>query len=143
MRAEGDQMASGLGGVLTHLQQAGAGLTDGQLRARFVAAGDEASFAALVRRHGPMVLGVCRRVLRNSHDAEDAFQAVFLVLARKAASIRPRTMVGNWLYGVAFRTALEARRAGSKRPFKERHSAALRHAENGSAMDDELLEVLD
>jgi RNA polymerase sigma factor (sigma-70 family) len=80
---------------------------------------DEAAFEALVRRHGPMVLGVCRRILGNSHDAEDAFQATFLVLVRKAAAIRPRSMVGNWLYGVARRTSLEARRVAAKRRAKE------------------------
>jgi DNA-directed RNA polymerase specialized sigma24 family protein len=65
-----------------------------------------------VRRHGPMVWGVCRRLL-NQHDAEDAFQATFLVLCRKAASIQPREMAANWLYGVAHQTALQARGAGS------------------------------
>ncbi len=116
---------------------------DAHLLERFIQQRDEGAFAILVQRHGPMVLGVCRRILRNAHDAEDAFQAVFLVLARKAASIRPRKMVGNWLYGVAFRTALEARRAGIKRQVKERHSGAIRHAETGAGMNDELLTVLD
>src|SRR5579884_283612 len=78
------------------------GCDDGQLLERYLARREEAAFEALVRRHGPMVLGVCRRVLRHSHDAEDAFQATFLVLVRKAASIRPRQQVGNWLYGVAY-----------------------------------------
>ena len=89
-----------------------AGLSDRQLLERFVdrrdAAG-EAAFAALVARHGPMVLGVCRQLLGDRHHAEDAFQAVFLVLARKARSIRDPDLLGNWLYGVALRTARKAR----------------------------------
>src|SRR5262245_58181099 len=90
-------------------------LSDGQLLEHFVERRDEAAFETLVRRHGPMVLGVCRRLLRNHHDAEDAFQATFLVLVRKAASIAPREMVANWLYGVAHQTALKARAVGAKR----------------------------
>ncbi len=77
--------------------------TDGELLGRFVDGRDESSLAALVRRHGPMVWGTCRRLLSH-HDAEDAFQAVFLVLVRKAAAVRPREAVANWLYGVAHRT---------------------------------------
>jgi RNA polymerase sigma-70 factor (ECF subfamily) len=98
----------------------GAGLTDGQLLESFVRQRDGAAFEALVRRHGPMVLGVCRRVLRNHHDAEDAFQATFLVLVRKAASIVPREMVANWLYGVAHRTALKARTMLARHRGRER-----------------------
>ena len=89
------------------------GLTDAQLLELFLARdGDDAedAFAALVHRHGPMVLGVCRRMLPGSHDAEDAFQATFLVLARRAASIGRRERLASWLYGVAVRTAKEARR---------------------------------
>src|SRR3981081_4105578 len=108
------------GTVLRHRRSAallhgGAGLTDGELRECFIVRRDEAAFEALVRRHGPMVLGVCRRVLHNTHDAEDAFQATFLVLVRKAATLRSPGMVGNWLHGVAYRTAQQARRAASKR----------------------------
>jgi RNA polymerase sigma factor (sigma-70 family) len=86
-----------------------AGLSDRQLLDRFAARRDDAAFAALVTRHGPMVLGVCRQLLGDRHHAEDAFQAVFLVLARKARSIRDPDLLGNWLYGVALRTARCAR----------------------------------
>ena len=84
------------------------GLTDGQLLDRFTSGHDEAAelaFAALVERHGPMVLRVCQSVLRQRHDAEDAFQATFLILVRKAASIRKQNSVVSWLHGVAFRVA--------------------------------------
>src|ERR1700676_4375288 len=82
---------------------------EGQLLECFVSRREEAALEALVLRHGPMVWGVCRRLL-NHHDAEDAFQATFLVLVRKAASIVPREMVGNWLYGVAHQAALNAKK---------------------------------
>jgi DNA-directed RNA polymerase specialized sigma24 family protein len=86
-----------------------AGLSDRQLLERYMAGGrdpsGEAAFAALVGRHGPMVLGVCRQLLGDVQHAEDAFQAVFLILARKARSIRDPDLLGNWLYGVATRTA--------------------------------------
>ncbi len=88
--------------------------TDGQLLGGFVERRDEGAFAALVSRHAPMVWGVCRRAL-DRHDAEDAFQATFLVLVRKAAAVAPRELVGRWLYGVAHKTALQARRAARKR----------------------------
>lgn len=91
-----------------------AALRDGELLGRFVDRRDEAALAALVNRHGPMVWGVCRRLLGH-HDAEDAFQATFIVLVKKASSIAQRELVGNWLYGVAHQTALEARRAASRR----------------------------
>ena len=93
-------------------------MTDGQLLECFIADESEAAFAALVRRHGPMVLGVCRRMLAH-HDAEDAFQATFLVLVRKATSIKPRAQVSNWLYGVAYHTTLKARTVAMKRRGKE------------------------
>src|SRR5215472_13072166 len=101
------------------LRQDGAGRTDGQLLASFIVNKDEAAFEAIVRRHGPMVFGVCRRLLRNHHDAEDAFQATFLVLARKASSIRPQERLANWLHGVAFRTALKAKTVMVKRRVRE------------------------
>src|SRR5437660_5606485 len=89
--------------------------SDGQLLESYVRSREEAAFAALVHRHGPMVWGVCRRVLQRPADAEDAFQATFLVLVRKAASVSPRDRVANWLYGVAYQTALKARATISKR----------------------------
>jgi RNA polymerase sigma factor (sigma-70 family) len=94
--------------------------TDGQLLGAFLGRHDEAAFEALVRRHGPMVLGVCRRLVGNPHDAEDAFQATFLVLACKAASVVPREAVGNWLYGVAYRTALKVHTVTNRRRAREK-----------------------
>ena len=82
-----------------------AGLSDRQLLERFACSRNEAAFAAIVARHGPMVLGVCRQLLGDHHHAEDAFQAVFLVLARRARSIRDPDLLGPWLHGVALRTA--------------------------------------
>ena len=89
--------------------------TDAALLGRFISEKDERAFAALVYRHGPMVLHVCRRVLGNIHDAEDAFQAVFMVLARKAGTVRPRETLTAWLHGVAHRVALKARSARGRR----------------------------
>ncbi|HYH63365.1 MAG TPA: sigma-70 family RNA polymerase sigma factor, partial [Urbifossiella sp.] len=92
---------------------------DGPLLARFAADRDAAAFAALVRRHGPLVLAVCRRVTGHPQDAEDAFQAVFLVLARKAGQLRDPGRLGNWLYGVAAKVASRARRAAARRRVRE------------------------
>lgn len=111
--------------VIQHLRRAallreGAGLTDGQLLEDYISRREEAALAALVRRHGPIVWGVCRRVLRNYHDAEDAFQATFLVFVRKAASIASPELLANWLYGVAHQTALKAKATTAKRRARER-----------------------
>jgi RNA polymerase sigma factor (sigma-70 family) len=106
-----------LRGVLD--KQIPAGLGEGELLRRYVQHRDESAFTALVRRHGPMVMGVCRRVLHDPHDAEDAFQATFLVLVRKAATLRSPELLANWLYGVAYRTALEAKTAAARRRAKE------------------------
>src|ERR1700730_14757520 len=111
--------------VIQHLRRTvllpdGAVLTDGQLLEDYISRRDEAALAALVGRHGPLVWGVCRRVLRNHHDAEDAFQATFLVLVRKAASIAARELLANWLYGVAHQTALKARATVAKRTVREK-----------------------
>ncbi len=98
----------------------GAGLSDSQLLQSFIARRDEVAFEALVRRHGPMVLAVCRRVTGNEQDAEDSFQATFFVLVRKAGSLGSAELVGNWLYGVAYRTALKARTASARRQAQEK-----------------------
>jgi RNA polymerase sigma factor (sigma-70 family) len=96
-------------------------MTDEVLLKRFVTQGDESAFEVLVQRHGKMVLGVCRRVLADVHDSEDAFQATFLVLVRKAAAIRRPELLGHWLYGAAYRAALEAK--ALRRRSRERQVA--------------------
>jgi RNA polymerase sigma factor (sigma-70 family) len=134
------------------LRRDGEGMTDGQLLGCFITRRENAAFEALVRRHGPMVLGLCRRILGNEADAEDAFQATFLVLVRKATAIVPREQVGSWLYGVAYRTAMKARAMNSKRRAKERVSAdrTMRVARGdesehdlGPLLDDELSRLPD
>jgi RNA polymerase sigma-70 factor (ECF subfamily) len=118
--------------------------SDSELLELFVSEPDEAVFEAMVRRHGPMVWGVCRRVLRDHHDAEDAFQASFLVLARKAATITPREKLGNWLYGVAYRTARKTRTATSNRRARERQVPDMPEPEAvREGCRDELLPLLD
>lgn len=138
--------------VLHHLRRVstrreGPVLGDGQLLESFVSRRDAAAVEALIMRHGPMVWGVCRRVLGNDHDAEDAFQATFLVLIRRAASVTSKEYIANWLYGVARQTALKARAMLVKRKGRERQVEAMPdplavERENGSdlqaVLDEEL-----
>src|SRR6516225_9461382 len=104
-------------------------LPDKQLLSRFVRFRDEAAFAALLRRHGAMVLGVCRSVLRNLHDAEDVFQAAFLVLARKAGSIHRREAVSSWLHRVAYHLAVDAQADAARRRVHERRVSTMPSAD--------------
>jgi RNA polymerase sigma factor (sigma-70 family) len=121
-----------------------ADVPDPQLLERFLTQRSEAAFAALVRRHGPMVLSVCRRVLHHTQDAEDAFQATFLVLARKAGSIRKRESVGSWLHGVAYRVS---RMSKNKETRRRAHQRGMPQQQPADARDDihwhELRLVLD
>jgi RNA polymerase sigma factor (sigma-70 family) len=118
-----------LAGVLRHLRHLVAArrveeLSDGRLLERFVRGRDEAAFAALVQRHSGLVLGVCRRVLQHAQDAEDAFQAAFLVLAQRAGAIRNPEAVGSWLYEVAYHIATRARAHAARRRTSERQAHA-------------------
>ena len=122
-------------------------LSDAQLLEEFLAKGGEAAedaFAAVVERHGPMVLRVCRRILTDPHDAEDAFQVTFLVLARKARTIARREQLTNWLYGVAVRTAKEVRKSSARRRAREgRVDEMVRTASPREVDVDELRLVID
>ena len=100
-------------------------LDDGELLRRFVERRDEEAFAALLGRHGPLVLGVCRRILGDEQDAEDAFQATFLVLARKAVSIRQRESLAAWLHRVALNISQTARIGIARRKTHEKQAALL------------------
>ena len=112
-------------------------LSDSELVERFVMTCDEVAFTGLVQRHGPLVLGVCRRILKDTHLAEDAFQTVFMILARKAGSIRKRMSVASWVYGVALRVARKARQ-------QQRQTSPLIEApDKGGASDSDLLACLD
>ena len=120
------------------------GIADMQLLARFVAERDEAAFELLLRRHGPMVLGVCRRLLRQAQDAEDAFQATFLILAHKASSIRHGVALGGWLYRVAYRVALRARANRTRQGCRQDAGVdTLAAPADGAPDNDDLRRVLD
>jgi RNA polymerase sigma factor (sigma-70 family) len=124
--------------------QAASHLTDRELVERYVASHDEPAFAALVKRHGPMVLGVARRVLGRGHDVEDVFQATFLVLVRRIASIKRRQSVASWLHGVAQRIALRARTQEIARRRRERRAGSMRSNPSGNELClEELCSVLD
>jgi RNA polymerase sigma factor (sigma-70 family) len=117
-------------------------LSDGQLLEKFIHCHDGEAFAEVVRRHGPMVLGVCQRVLRHNQDAEDAFQATFLVLAEKAQRLRRPELLANWLYGVAYRTALHARQRSTRRREHERKAASMCAAKSEPEIGSEELQRL-
>jgi RNA polymerase sigma factor (sigma-70 family) len=142
-------MATGqLTTVLRHLRRAAllsenAGQTDGDLLSRYLSERDDAAFESLLKRHGAMVLGVCRRILRNEADAHDAFQATFLVFVRRAACIEPRSMVGNWLYGVAHRIALKAKAVNRKRTANLTTWIPMLHNPRRDQTSLELSELLD
>jgi RNA polymerase sigma factor (sigma-70 family) len=140
-KGQPDSLIRSLRRVATWSQSAD--LTDDRLLESYLRSRDEASFEVLLHRHGPMVLGVCRRILQNDADAHDAFQATFLVFLRKAATIIPRAMVGNWLYGVAYKTALKAQAMNRQRRAKERKARVnARPVAAPQALQDRL-EVLD
>ncbi len=117
--------------------------SDGELLAAFVRTHDAAAFEALVRRHGPMVFGVCRRVVRHTATAEDAFQAVFVVLARRAAAVRPGEQVANFLFGVAFRTAVKAKGRLARLRSREKQVDAMPEPAARPADWDDLQPILD
>jgi RNA polymerase sigma factor (sigma-70 family) len=133
---------------LWHIRKLAAGRgspqrSDAELLEEFSARTDQTAFAALLARHGPMVLRVCRRVLHHEQDAEDAFQATFLVLARNAGSICKREALAAWLHGVAYRTAMEAKRKAARRRNHEARLGALLPKAMPSPTWDDIRVVLD
>lgn len=117
---------------------------DDRLLDRFVNQRDEAAFETLVRRHGPMVYGVCRRVLGDAHEAEDAFQATFLVLARRSRTLRAPDRLANWLYGVAYRVASKAKSKMPRKPSSQPEQVAVAAPETPAAVEwDEIRSIMD
>jgi RNA polymerase sigma factor (sigma-70 family) len=146
---DGTMDGKGVGVLLRHIRRLTAAGTpapapDAELLECFAAQHDEAAFAALVRRHGAMVLGVCRRVLKDWHEAEDTFQAAFLVLARKAGSVRRRGSLASWLYAVAYHLAVRARANAARRASLAGKAARKQPVDPLTEISGrELLEVLD
>lgn len=132
---------AGVSGLLAATRNAG--VSDAELLGRYVAERDESAFAALVTRHGPMVFGVCRRVVRDWHLAEDAFQATFLVLARRAEMVSQSSTIVGWLHEVAYRVAKSARRTALRRTGRERPAGDMLDPETTPAPDIDLCEVID
>src|SRR5437016_6071970 len=135
--------------VFSHLRmlgyaEHGRDLTDADLLERFIATREEAAFTLLVQRHGAMVWGACRRVLHDRELADDAFQATFVVLARRASSIRKHSSLGSWLFGVALKVAVRAKSQAVTRRHHERQAGAManRHAVGKTTLED-LREILD
>ncbi len=136
------------GGVREYIRRviglnSGPPLPDGQLLEQYVTRRDEAAFVGLVHKYGPLVLGVCQRVLQDTHAAEDAFQATFLVLIRKAPTLDRRGSLGNWIYSVAYRTAVKARARAAQRRVRERHALDMLTKPNGEPGWDDLRPVID
>ena len=122
------------------------GVGEGELLERFLAGRDETAFEEILARHGPMVLGICRRWLADPHDVEDAFQAVFLILVRKAATLRDRSTLANWLYGVSLRVAKRARANTARRRTREHQDAevlSMAQSTEHRPADHETLLILD
>lgn len=123
-----------------------ANLSDGQLLDQFISHGNEHSFRELIARHGPLVLSICRRSLDDAHDIEDAFQAIFLILVRKAGSLRDRNALSSWLYGVALRVVRRVRKNAMRRRDREQPIAAEPEARahaGRESMDDEVFAIVD
>lgn len=117
------------------------GMSESQLLERFLTQGDELAFEAIVRRHGPMVLAVCRRILSDPNDIDDAFQATFLILVEKGRSIRDHAVLGTWLHGVARRVAVRGRTSSRRRQTRERAGSDMTAWEDRRSEDDDAAEL--